>query len=312
MVKAMCFGEAMIRFSTCDNERFEQARRLELSLAGAESNFAIAFTKLGGQGAFASVLPDSPLGRWALNEIRKDGVDVSDVLMGKGRMGLYFVEQGKKPRMTKVVYDRKNSAFANAEEFSTDLEYDIVHTTGITLALSDRAREEAYVLFERAQKKGTTTSFDMNYREKLWSTEEALKAAEPILYRTDILFSTIEDVRRVFEIDKAPQLCAEELNTRYSIPTVVITMGKDGALCLKDGELFRENGYDVEAVDRIGAGDAFDAAFTLLLLEKKDAGLALRYAVAAAAIAHTIKGDVFYASRDEIEEVLGLRERCFR
>jgi 2-dehydro-3-deoxygluconokinase len=89
-------------------------------------------------------------------------------------------------------------------------------------------------------------------------------------------------------------------------------MGKDGALCLKDGELFRENGYDVEAVDRIGAGDAFDAAFTLLLLEKKDAGLALRYAVAAAAIAHTIKGDVFYASRDEIEEVLGLRERCFR
>jgi len=296
----------MIRLSTEDCERFEQAKRLELSLAGAESNFAITFARLGGLSSFASVLPDNPLGHWALNEIRKQKVDVSDVqLSAEGRMGLYFVEQGKKPRTTKVMYDRNNSAFALAKEFSISIEEcDIVHTTGITLALSDRAREEAYALFEKAQKKGTTTSFDMNYREKLWSTEEALKAAEPMLYRTGILFSTIEDVRRVFGIDKDPELCAEELNTRYGIPTIVITLGKEGALCLKNGEMFRERGYEVETVDRIGAGDTFDATFSLILLERNDPKEALKYAVASAALAHTIKGDVFYASMDEIEEVL--------
>jgi len=46
--------------------------------------------------------------------------------------------------------------------------------------------------------------------------------------------------------------------------------------------------------------------------KEKDAGRALRYAVASAALAHTIKGDIFYASREEVEEVLGLRRGVFR
>lgn len=310
-MRAVTFGETMIRLSTEENERFEQAKKLELSLAGAESNFAIAFAKLGGISSFASVFPDNPLGLWSLDEIRKHGVDVSDILLTEGRMGLYFVEQGKKPRTTKVVYDRKNSAFAMAKEFRINIEAcDLVHTTGITLALSEKAREEAYGLFRRAKEKGIKRSFDVNYREKLWDAEEAFKAIEPMLDNVDILFSTIDDVRKVFGIDR--ESCAEELYARYGIPDIVITLGKDGALCLKDGELLKEGGYEIETVDRIGAGDAFDAAFALLSLEEKDAGKALRYAVVSAALAHTIKGDIFYARREEIEEMLGLRRGVFR
>jgi len=310
-MRAVAFGETMIRLSTEENERIEQAKKLELSLAGAESNFAIAFARLGGASSFASVFPDNPLGLWSLNEIRKHGVDVSDALLTEGRMGLYFVEQGKKPRATEVIYDRKSSAFALAKEFRISIEAcDLVHTTGITLALSESAREESYRLFRKAGERGIKRSFDVNYREKLWRAEEAFKAIEPMLDSVDILFSTIDDVKRVFGLDKKG--CAEELYARYGIPEIVITLGEDGALCLKDGELFKEGGYEIETVDRIGAGDAFDAVFALISLEEKDAGRALRYAVASAALAHTIKGDIFYASREEVEEVLGLRKRTFR
>lgn len=311
---AISFGETMLRLSTKGFERLEQARELALGIGGAESNFAIAFARLGGRSAWISKLPDNPLGRFVVNKIREHGVDVSNVIWtNRYRMGLYFIEFGRKPRTTQVIYDRGNSAFANIdpEEVNWDIlgDYDLFHTTGITVALSENCKKAVEIGIKRAQEFGTVVSFDVNYRAKLWTPKEAFKVLDNILGDVDILILTKDDAKTVFSIHKSPEETLELLYERYSPEVLVLTLGSKGAVALKDGKIYRGLPYEIEIVDRIGAGDAFDAGFAYIYLKSGEIDKALKWGLAMAAFAHTIPGDPIYVTREEIESLV--KTRCY-
>lgn len=306
---AIAFGETMIRFSTKNFERIEQARELAISIGGAESNFAIAFARLGGKAAWISKLTNNPLGRFIANKIREHGVDVSHVIWtNKYRIGLYFIEFGKKPRATQVIYDRKNSAISNIDPNEVEWEllkdYDLFHTTGITVALSKNCKKAVEIGISKAKKFGTKISFDVNYRSKLWSPEEAFKALDPILGKVDILFVTKDDARNVLKIDGSYEEMITKLSERYNPEVVVLTVGSEGAMAIKDGKIYRAEPYELEVVDRIGAGDAFDAGFAYEYLKSGNIEKALNLGVAMAAFAHTIPGDVMFLEKEEIELIM--------
>jgi len=161
---------------------------------GAESNVAVGAARLGADAVWLSKLPESPLGRRIIGELRSHGVrtGVSWADPEASRLGTYYLEHGGEPRGTNVIYDRADAAITTvtpAELPTGALEAaEYFHTTGITPALSERAAETTTALLRAAGDAGATRSFDLNYRAKLWDPETARAAYEDLFEHVDTLF----------------------------------------------------------------------------------------------------------------------------
>src|SRR5438094_2352726 len=192
----LTFGEAMIRMSPPDFRRLEQTPNLDVAVGGAELNVAAGLCRLGLRAGWVSVLPVNPLGRMVHNKAREMGVDIRWIRWDEtGRLGLYFVEFGSSPRPSTVLYDRHNSSFAvlAAGPFDWDSALEntrLFHTTGINAALSPAIADQTRVALETAHAAGVLVSYDLNYRERLWTAEEARAANEALFSYVDVLLTT--------------------------------------------------------------------------------------------------------------------------
>src|SRR5919204_1373052 len=135
-------GETMLRLATPVGVPLERATELEVEVAGAESNVAVAFSRLGYRTGWVSRLPANAMGRLVVNRILEHRVDVSRVLWADraSRLGLYYLEASAPPRPGRVIYDRADSAFAQIDPDEVDWQYVAgarrLHLTGITPVLS--------------------------------------------------------------------------------------------------------------------------------------------------------------------------------
>lgn len=307
MPEVVTIGETMLRLSAAPGVPLEQAAQLDLHVAGAESNVAIALCRLGTTAGWISRLVDNPLGRRIVGELRAHGVDVSRVLWtSEGRVGVYFLEQGIPPRQHRVIYDRSNSATALLNPDEIDWPYvrsaKLVHLTGITPALSSGCRAAVTRAVEEAHRGKALVCFDVNYRAKLWSADEAKAALAPLLARVDVLISTAADAALLLSGEGSAEQLAPALAKRFGSNTVVVT---DGGRCAAahEGRVVSKEGYPVESVDRVGAGDAFAAGFIHGYLTD---GLdrALDYAVAVGALKHTYRGDIAWVTKEDLMDLL--------
>ena len=119
-----CFGELLLRLSTPGNELLLQSGALNVHIGGAEANVAVSLARFGHTAVVASVVPDNPLGKACIGELRRHGVHTEAIHTGVGRMGLYFLTVGAGHRPSEVLYDRAESAFALA---SPDLKIGRAH-----------------------------------------------------------------------------------------------------------------------------------------------------------------------------------------
>ncbi len=319
MFDVITFGEAMLRLYTENFERIEQTDNFNVSLGGGELNVAAGIMRLGLKAAWISLLPDSPMGRLAFNKVRETGVDTSLIkFSNKGRMGLYFVEFGANPRRTKVIYDREQSAISLIEEddfnFKEVLKTKLFHVSGITPALSESCRHTTKISMATAKENGALVSFDVNYRAKLWSEEEAQKCLTPLMDYVDILITTEEDIERVFKITgKDYYVVAEKLQKKFKLKVVAITLRENISIWVNtwtaiayDGDKFyKDKKYHLEIVDRFGGGDSFSAGFIYgCLTESKNIDTALKYGNAFAALKQTNPTDFNWATLDEVKSLI--------
>src|SRR5437763_5694491 len=197
-------GETMVRFTPRGYTRLEDADGLAVRAGGAESNIAVALARLGLRVAWVSKLPRGLLGSLIARRIRSHGVDVDHVVWtDHGRAGLYFIEPGAAPRPTRVLYDRAASAASTLEP--SDLDWPVLdsvrhpHLTGITPALSDSCRATVARALVEAKARGCSTSFDVNYRARLWSAEAAREALDPLLADVDLLITPLADAQLLWD-----------------------------------------------------------------------------------------------------------------
>jgi 2-dehydro-3-deoxygluconokinase len=251
-------GETMVLGVPARPGRLRHAPSLELKIGGAESNLAIALSRLGVSAGWVSLLGEDEPGRLVFDRVRAEGVDVSRVRRVRGLpTGLYLREQvGQEIR---VYYYRKGSAASTMTLKALDPEYlkeaEFLHLTGITPALSEDCR--AFTLWA-AREDGTRVSFDVNYRSKLWGSGEARAFVEEILPSVDLLFVGDDEARALWGRDD--EGLVRELAARGP-REVVLKLGREGSLALVDGRIITRPAYPVEAVDPVGAGDAFDAGY---------------------------------------------------
>lgn len=116
-MKAVTFGEIMMRLNPEAHLRFQQAEKFEASYAGGEANVAVSLANYGIQAAFVSKVPAHEIGQNAVNALRHFGVETGDVVRGGERLGIYFVEKGASQRASKVIYDRAGSAIRLGRAF---------------------------------------------------------------------------------------------------------------------------------------------------------------------------------------------------
>jgi 2-dehydro-3-deoxygluconokinase len=325
MVDVVTFGEAMGRLSPPHFQRLEQTRSLDLSVGGAELNVAVGVTRFGLKSAWVSKLPKNPLGYLIRSRAQEFGVDCSHVIWSdQGRAGLYFLELGASPRASSVLYDRAGSAISMIKPGEVDWTKVFTgskhfHMSGITPALSASASEVTVEALKAAKKAGCTVSYDLNYRKKLWTPAEAKKIQEPMMADVDVLITTEEDTNVVFGIkEKDYEAAAEKLARTFKFKIVAITLREDvsvwknrwTAIAYHDGKVIRDRKYDVEIVDRVGAGDSFTAGFLYGWLRLKDVEKGVQYGNAFSALKHTIPGDFNWSTQEEVENQLkgaGLR-----
>jgi 2-dehydro-3-deoxygluconokinase len=193
------------------------------------------------------------------------------------------------------------------------------HMSGITPALSASASEVTAEALKAAKKAGCTVSYDLNYRKKLWTPAEAKKIQEPMMAEVDVLITTEEDTNVVFGIkEKDYEAAAEKLAHRFKFKIVAITLREDvsvwknrwTAIAYHDGKVLRDRTYEVEIVDRVGAGDSFTAGFLYGWLKLKDVEKGVQYGNAFSALKHTLPGDFNWSTQEEAENQLkgaGLR-----
>lgn len=308
MTDLVTFGETMLRLSPPGNERIETTTELELRAAGAESNVAVAAARLGAEAVWTSKLPDSPLGRRVTSELESYGLETDPVLTAEGRQGTYYLEFAGRPRGTDVIYDRSNAAVttARAEELPTDRigESEWFYTSGITPALSSTLEETVETLLEIARDAGTKTAFDLNYRSKLWSPEEARETLTSLFDRVDVLVTAVRDARNVLGVEGDEETIARGLAEEWGFETVVLTLGEEGALALDEGEITRQPAFETETHDPIGTGDAFVGAFLARRIADGEISEALEYGAATAALKRTIPGDIAVVTPAEVERVI--------
>lgn len=331
MARVLTFGEIMMRLATPGHQRFLQATHFEVTYAGGEANVAVSLAAFGHQAAYLTVLPEqNPFAESALAGLRYYGVDTSPAVFQRaGRMGVYFLETGASQRASKVVYDRAGSAIslAKAEQFDWPrllAGYQAFHTTGITPALSPACAQATLDALRTARSLGLKTSFDLNYRAKLWSREAARQTVEPLLAHVDLLIGNEEDAKDVLGITAretdvasgriahaAYESVARQIQERYGPARVAITLRESESAsvnhwsgCLLDqGTFHLSRRYTMHVVDRVGAGDAFGGGLLAALLDGKNAADALEFAVAASCLKHSIPGDFNKVSKDEVERL---------
>ena len=312
------FGETMIRLSPPGHRRLEQAITFDVNVGGSELNTAVAAERLGIRTAYVTRLTDNSLGRMIENKAREHGVHTSHIVWtNKDRIGLYFVEFGASPRANSVLYDRRDSAIANIKPGEVDWKSvfegaKIFHTSGITPALSQPAAESTHEAVKKAKEMGLKVSIDLNYRARLWSQDKAREVMTELMEYTDILITTEEDTKRVFGIKKdSYEEVARTLAGQFSLDAVAITLretpsvwrNKWTAIAYANGEIYTAPVFDIEVVDRVGAGDSFSGGFLYGYLEE-GAATGVRYGVAISALKQTNPGDLVWATREEVERIL--------
>lgn len=327
--RVVTFGEIMGRLNPVGYLRFVQSKMFEMSYAGGEANVAASLANFGIDAAFVTKVPDNEIGQSAINSCREFGVDTSFVVKGGCRLGLYFVEKGFSQRASKVIYDRTGSSIATAA--LSDFDWDKIfegatwfHFTGITPALGGDLPQICLSACKKAKEKGLTISCDLNYRRKLWASEQAGKCMAQYMPYIDVCIANEEDCADVFgikaqgvDIEKgnvtgeAYISVAEQLAERFGIKIIAITLrgsinaninNWSGMLYMNGKAVFAPE-YQVHIVDRVGGGDSFGAGLIYALSMKYAPQDAIDFAVAASCLKHTIEHDFNLVSVSEVESL---------
>lgn len=328
MKRIVCFGEMLMRLSPPGDERLLQSHQLTTSFGGSEVNTAIGLAQFGLRPEIVTYLPANAIGDAALRTLRAEGVDVTHVRRGGGRMGLYFVERGADVRALSTVYDRAGSSFAEIDGGEIDWDAlldgaDWLHVSGITPALGDGPWCATQHAFNAARRLKVGTSLDLNWRPALWGQRDPQRVIPEFAEKADLLIGNpgaievmlgVKTEGTMPETPDALRDTARRLKQEFGCARVAITQREvhsasehgwraflyDSA----DDTLHASRAHRVRVVDRVGGGDSFAAGLLWALFEGKPAAQAVEFASAASALKLTIPGDFNRVSVAEVQRLI--------
>lgn len=313
MFDVVTIGETMLRLSPDAFLRWEQAERLQIHIGGSESNTAVGLTRLGLRVCWLSRLTDNDFGRRISRTIAAQGVDTQFVQWTpEDRVGTYFYEEASPPRESRVIYDRKGSAFTRfssdqlPKDFFVPGRSKYLHVTGISLAVGETTRDMIFAAVTLAKQAGWMISFDVNYRSKLWSIGEARRVCQSLIDEADIVFIPRRDAIQLCDrsaVEDSRSMLSY-FSGRRNGKLTILSMGSEGAAAQANNDYFYEAVTPVPPIGRLGGGDAFSAGFLYGYLTEMEVAKGLKWATAAAAVKYSIPGDLPLFQRAEVQALV--------
>ncbi|MCS0789174.1 sugar kinase [Cytobacillus firmus] len=291
--KVLTIGDAMITLNPAVKGPLRYVTQFERKVGGAELNFAIGCARLGLDSKWISRLGEDEFGRVIYNFARGEGVDVSGVDFVSGCPTSLNFKEINEDGSGKTFYYRYNSPILTLtpEMIQEELfeNVDLVHLTGVFLAIDSKNIETAAKVIEVAKQKNIPISFDPNIRLKLWSIEEARKAYKEILPHVDILLTGLEEIRLISGMEEEDELAL--FAREYGIRDLVLKDGANGSKLFRNGDWTRAESFHVTPVDTVGAGDGFDAGYIYGWLNGFSKERLLQFANGVGALVTTVSGD---------------------
>ena len=343
---AVSLGEVMLRLDPGEG-RIRTARNFQVWEGGGEYNVIRGLRKCFGLNTgVITAFADNEVGLLMEDLIMQGGVDTSLIRWmktdGIGRVcrnGLNYTERGFGIRGAVGCSDRANTAISKATPKDFDFDYIFgelgvrwLHTGGIYAALSEQSCETVIAAIKTAKKYGTIVSYDLNYRQSMWSAigglEKAQEVNKEIARYVDVMIGNEEDFTAClgFEIEGNDENLKElnldgyrkminEAARAYpnfkvvatTLRTVCTATVNDwSAICWADGEIYKAKDYKgLEILDRVGGGDSFASGLIYGLMTSDDPETAVNYGAAHGALAMTTPGDTTMARKKEVEAIMG-------
>ncbi|MDI6642977.1 MAG: carbohydrate kinase family protein [Candidatus Hodarchaeaceae archaeon] len=270
---------------------------------GCAANFALACAKLGAKSKLVGRVGDDLFGKFVLGELKRQGVDIRDVVISKGRKTGVTIALVKGAERSFITYRGENAVFSKRDIGISKIDADLVHIPSFFLL--ENLRPSYTELARRARAGGAMTSFDTGWDPfGKWSRTQFLMNA---LRNFDVFLPNIDEARAILS---APRASDAQLARRFlglGLKVVAIKKGRRGCFVADESGSAQVPAFRIKVVDSTGAGDVFNAAFLLAYLDGNDLLRAGRFANAAAAISVTGAGWSKYPMLKQVRDFLNQR-----
>jgi 2-dehydro-3-deoxygluconokinase len=318
----LIFGELLLRFSSSDEQFISENNTVSLFPGGSEANVTSSLAQWNVPCSYVSVIPDNALANNALKSLSDLGADVSKVLKGGDRLGLYFLLSANGLTSGQVVYDRKFSSFSMLQPGTTDWDKILAghtwfHWTALTPALNANTAKICSEALEAASRNGLKISVDLNYRSRLWDYgKKPIEVMPGLVKHCDVIMGNIwaanvmlgSSVDENLGRDTSPETymlhaerSAQEIFNMYPkckhIANTFRFMDNPkhnlfyGTYHTHHGNYISKIWETNEVVDRIGSGDAFMAGLIYSLIYQKSPQDVIEKATSAGYKKLFVKGD---------------------
>ena len=293
MTELVTFGETMAALRGAGPLRL--GATMELSIAGSESNLAIAVARLGHSVEWIGRVGDDELGQLVLRTLRAEGVHLAAAIVDdQAPTGLLLFER-RIADLVRVAYFRAGSAGSRirAADVLDRLtpEVSVLHVTGVTAALGPDASDAVHASARTAHERGITVSLDVNFRSRLWTAQAARTALRPLLPYVDLVFASEDELPLVGPDSAADPGTAARQLIDEGTDTVVVKRGAAGATAYSSGGKISTPARAVPVVDVVGAGDAFVGGYLSARMDGSDTAACLERGVVVGAFAVARVGD---------------------
>lgn len=283
--EVVCIGESM-GLVTALGAPLAETETAALGIAGAEGNVAVGLVAAGHRAVWASRLGDDPIAERITGELARRGVELWAERDAAAPTGVMFKDPGVES--SSVYYYRRGSAASLMDSGFLSVDrlrgVRVVHTTGITPALSASCRAMVDDLYVDAREAGALISFDVNDRRALWSMDDAQATLTRLADAADIAFVGRDEAERLWGT-------ATAADVRAHLPNCALLIVKDGDVGATAFAAGEEPVFvpapRVDVVEPVGAGDAFAAGFLAATLD--GAALADRLSAGHAAAARVLR-----------------------
>ena len=316
---------------------FRKARLCEIHVSGGEfncaANLADCFRLKTG---VASAMVDYPIGDLINERVRAMGVTpfykkFKHNGVNGPNMATVYSDQGAGVRAPVVFYNRSNEAAAQLKP--GDFDWDSIfsggvrwfHSGGIFAALSETTGELIIEAVKAAKKAGAITSFDLNYRAKLWDIwggqEKAVETIAKIVEHVDVLVGNEEDLQKGLGIEGQDVESKSKLDPsaffgmmdgvtkKYPQVKIVATTLREvhstnrhswGAVAWINGKTYQSPTCELDVIDRVGGGDGYASGFFYGLMSGESPEDAVKLGWAHGALLTTFPGDTTMATAEQV------------
>ncbi len=267
---------------------------------GCAANFALACAKLGAKSKLFARVGNDVFGNHVLQILKRCGVDVRDVVQDGCTGVTVALVQGMDRSF--ISHPGGNANFSVNDINVSRIKGDLVHLTSFFI-LKGLQPDYLGLMDSIASRISFDTGFDPDGFKS-----EKMQYLRSVIKRADVFFPNIEEAKRIMGI-KGPLTGAEQhdLVKKYltlGVGTIAIKKGENGCLASNGKEVKEMPAFKVNVKDTTGAGDVFNAGFTVSYLENKSLEECCRFASAAAAMSVTGSGWESYPTKRDVLEFL--------